>query len=106
LQLLLLKIRKEDLEDVYIRCKYNKGLFDDECQIKVGFNKEWVYVNKKEIVELDDKGYAIKGWKLKKSYNKGIVLTLIRDVGDYKLRIREVALDDIVSEKEIKLKKS
>ncbi len=100
-----LKIRKKDLEEVYIRCQYNKGLFDDECQVKVGFNKEWIYVNKKGIVELDNKGYAIKGWKMKKACDRGIVLTLIRDIGDYKLRIRETALDDIVSEKEIKSKK-
>jgi hypothetical protein len=94
------KYGQEELEEVYVRCQYLKNLFEDEAQIKMGFYKEWINVRSKDVVKIKNECYAIKAWKVKKYSKEGIILALIRDIGNYKLRIREVALDDVISEKE------
>ena len=115
----ILNFDKKDLKEIYVRCEYCEGLFEDEAGVRVGLSEQWMYVNKTELIRLKNGGYGIRALEIRRATSnllekheveriffrkEGEVYVLIQDRGDYKMRIREVALDDIVDvESEVNL---
>ncbi len=111
----VLKYKKP--REVYVRCQHDLGIFEHERRVNLSSDNEWIFVNKEDVKRLKEGGYAVKVLKIKEPslnppYSESVekvflekpgkVYVLISDLGDYKPRLKEVALDDIVKAEEIK----
>tara|TARA_Y100000310_G_scaffold77075_1_gene73611 strand:+ start:223 stop:513 length:291 start_codon:yes stop_codon:yes gene_type:complete len=90
-------MQKNKWNEVYVRCQYREGMFDDEANVQVGSSESWIFVGKEDTVELEDGGHGIKVYSANNlTPKKGEISVWVNDWGDHRLTRRNVAIDDII----------